>query len=160
MEIGFGAPLTRVHRQGDRHDPGPAHCRARPFHFRGGRPRRKGRDSSPRHDVARDVRAADGGQAYAGTLSRGGLPVPARPRAKGIDPQTLRRDGDLALLPRVRAGDATLLFAVLTMCMRRYFLCLVEAESLPRRGLILSTAIVTVALRSARWHARGTTRRS
>jgi hypothetical protein len=26
------APLTRVHRQGDRHDPGPAHCRARLFH--------------------------------------------------------------------------------------------------------------------------------
>src|SRR5262245_66141603 len=35
------------------------------------------------------------------------------PRAKGIDPQTLRRDGDLALLSRVRAGDATLPFAVL-----------------------------------------------
>ena len=33
------------------------------------------------------------------------------PRAKGIDPQTLRRDGDLALLSRVRAGDATLPFA-------------------------------------------------
>lgn len=41
------------------------------------------------------------------------LPVLARPGAKGIDPRALRRDGDLALLPRVRAGDATLPFAVL-----------------------------------------------
>src|SRR5262249_17596360 len=65
------------------------------------------------HDVERDVRAADGRQAYAGTLSRSGLPVPARPRAKGIDPSTLRRQGDFALLSRVRTGDATLLFAVL-----------------------------------------------
>jgi hypothetical protein len=56
--------------------------------------------------------------AYARTLSRGGLPVLARPRAQGIDPRALRPDGDLALLPRVRAGDATLLFAVLIkICM-------------------------------------------
>ena len=46
-------------------------------------------------------------------LYRGGLPVLARPRAQGIDPRTLRRDRDLALLPRARTGDATLLFAVL-----------------------------------------------
>ena len=58
------------------------------------------------------------GEAYARTLSRGGLPVLARPRAQGIDPSTLRRHGDLALLPRIRAGDATLLFAVLIkICM-------------------------------------------
>jgi hypothetical protein len=31
---------------------------------------------------------------------------------KGIDSQTLRRDSDLALLLRVRTGDATLPFAV------------------------------------------------
>jgi hypothetical protein len=43
--------------------------------FEVGNPRRKRRESSPRHDVTRDVRAADGGQAYAGALSRGGLPV-------------------------------------------------------------------------------------
>jgi hypothetical protein len=43
-------------------------------------------------------------------LTGAGLPVHARPRAKGIDPQTLRRDGDLELFPRVRAGDATLPF--------------------------------------------------
>ena len=37
---------------------------------------------------------------------------------KEIDPRALRPDGDLALLPRVRAGDATLLFAVLIkICM-------------------------------------------
>src|SRR6516162_950832 len=146
---------TRVHRQGDRHDPGPTHCRARPFRFRGGRPRRKGRDSSPRHDVARDVRTADGGQAYAGTLSRGGLPVLARPRAKRIDPQTLRRDGDLALLPRVRTGDATLLFAFLKkICMHgvRDGVIFVSRNggSPPRKGLITSSATVTVALRSPR----------
>jgi hypothetical protein len=44
------------------------------------------------------------------------FPVLARARAKGIDPPALRRDGDLALLPRVRAGDATLPFAVLMSC--------------------------------------------
>src|SRR5215471_14342059 len=49
-----------------------------------------------------------------GALSRGGLPVLARPRAKGIDPQTFRCDGDLALFPRVRAGDAPIPFAALT----------------------------------------------
>src|SRR6266699_2542861 len=76
--------------------------------------RRKERDTSPRHDVARDVRTANGRQASAGALSGGGLPVLARPRAKGVDPQTLRRDGDLALFPRVRAGDATLSFAVVS----------------------------------------------
>src|SRR5262249_60470024 len=43
-----------------------------------------------------------------------GLPILARPRAKGIDPQTFRCDGDLALFPRVRAGDATIPFAALT----------------------------------------------
>ena len=32
---------------------------------------------------------------------------------KESDPWTLRRDGDLAILPRVRAGDATLPFTAL-----------------------------------------------
>jgi hypothetical protein len=45
---------------------------------------REERDSSPRHDVGRDVRATDVRQAYPGALSRGGLPVLARPGAKGI----------------------------------------------------------------------------
>jgi transposase len=58
----------------------PVHsCRARLFHFRGGRPRRKGRESSPRHDVTRDVRAADCGQAHARALPRSSLPILARP---------------------------------------------------------------------------------
>jgi hypothetical protein len=61
--------------------------------------RRKGRDPSPRDDVARDVRAADSRQAHARTLYRGGLPLLARPRTGGVDSRTVRRDGDLALLP-------------------------------------------------------------
>ena len=42
----------------------------------------------------------------------------ARPRAKGVDSRTLRRDGDLALLPRIRAAAAALPLAVLELCMR------------------------------------------
>ena len=44
----------------------------------------------------------------------------ARPRAEGVNPPTLRRDGNLALLSRVRAGDATLPFAVLINAKRGY----------------------------------------
>ena len=36
------------------------------------------------------------------------LPFLARPRAKGVDSRTLRLDGDLALLPRIRAGATAL----------------------------------------------------
>jgi hypothetical protein len=42
------------------------------------------------------------------------FPVPARPRAEGVDPQPLRRNGNLALLPRIRAGAAALPVGVLT----------------------------------------------
>jgi hypothetical protein len=38
-------------------------------------------------------------QAYSGTLCRGGLPLLARSRAKGIGPPTFRRNGDFALFP-------------------------------------------------------------
>src|SRR5215475_14811513 len=55
----------------------------------------------------------DVGQAHAGALSRGGFQVLARSGAKGVNPPTLRRHGDLALFPRVRAGHLTLPFAVL-----------------------------------------------
>src|SRR5262245_53646373 len=48
-----------------------------------------------------------------GGLSRSGLPLLARPRAEGVDPWTLRRHGNLALLPRIRAGAAALPLAVL-----------------------------------------------
>src|SRR5262249_35088218 len=65
-------------RQGERHDPGPADRRARSLHFRCGRLRGTGRDASPRHDVARAVRTADGGQTHAGALPRSSLPVLAR----------------------------------------------------------------------------------
>ena len=51
---------------------------------------------------------------------RGGLPFLARPRAKrGFHSRTLRRDCDLALLPRNPAGAAALPLAVLMeLCMR------------------------------------------
>src|SRR5206468_8878642 len=55
----------------------------------------------------------DSREAYAGGLSRGGLPLLARPRAEGVDSWTLRRHGDLALLPRIRARAAALPLAVL-----------------------------------------------
>ncbi len=35
------------------------------------------------------------------------------PRAEGVDPRSLRRDGDLALLPRIRAGAAALPIALI-----------------------------------------------
>src|SRR5262249_30859446 len=41
-------------------------------------------------------------------------PLPARSRAQGIDPRPLRRDGDLALLPGIRARAARLLVESLT----------------------------------------------
>jgi hypothetical protein len=57
---------------------------------------------------------------------------------KGIDPWMLRRDRDPAILPRVRAGDATLPFTVLTnkkwRCLRR---C---GRSLPDRAAVLTHA--------------------
>src|SRR6266566_8777769 len=61
------------------------------------------------------MRKADLGQAYAGALSRGGLQVLARPGAEGVNPPTLRHHGNLAVFPRVRAGDSTLPFAVRLM---------------------------------------------
>jgi hypothetical protein len=89
--------------------------RGRPSRIRGGRPERRGGDPSPRHDVARNLRAA-GGQAYAGALSRSSLPISARPRAEGIYSRTLRRDGDLALLPRIRAGAPAIPARALACC--------------------------------------------
>jgi hypothetical protein len=76
-------------------------------------PRRKGRDLSSRYDGPRDLRAPDGGQAHAGALSRGGLPVLARPRVERVDPRPLRRDRDLAYFPEFDAGVATLPLAAL-----------------------------------------------
>src|ERR687891_634748 len=74
----------------------------------------EGGDPPRRHDGPRDLRAADGRQAYAGALSRGGLSVLARPRAEGVDPQPLRCDGNFALLPRIRTGAAALSLAALS----------------------------------------------
>ena len=52
---------------------------------------------------------------------------------KEINPRALRRDRDLALLPRVRAGDAALLFAVL-MNMDAVFISGSLAEDVRFRG--------------------------
>jgi hypothetical protein len=73
----------------------------------------EGNGETHHHVTRKDVRATDVRLAYPGALSRAGLPVLARPGAKGINPATLRHRGDFALFPRVRAGKATLPFAVL-----------------------------------------------
>jgi hypothetical protein len=106
--------------------------------------------SETRH-VARDVRTTNGGQAHPRALSRGGLPVLARPRTKGIDPQTLRRNGDLALFPRVRAGDAMLPFAVLINTKKSVpdFPRASVVDSLPPDGLALRCAKANLELTSA-----------
>ena len=44
------------------------------------------------------------------------LPISARPRAEGIYSRTLRRDGDLALLPRIRAGAPAIPARALACC--------------------------------------------
>jgi hypothetical protein len=73
----------------------------------------EGNGETHHHVTRKDVRATDVRLAYPGALSRAGLPVLARPGAKGINPATLRHRGDFALFPRLRAGKATLPFAVL-----------------------------------------------
>jgi LRP1 type putative zinc finger protein len=58
-----------------------------------------------------------GGKHTPEALLEAAFRFPARPRAEGIDSRPLRRDGDLALLPRIRAGAVALPLALL-MTMR------------------------------------------
>jgi hypothetical protein len=83
-----------MHR--DRHDPRPPHRRTGLSRFRGGRPRRKGRDTSSRHDVARDIvqRGWRSGQATRATYSRSAPPDQSARSARRARP--LKRTALLA----------------------------------------------------------------
>ena len=64
-----------------------------------------------RHTVSMSQDACARLTAPTRAMPRGGLPVSARSGAEGVDPPTLRRHGDLALFPRVRARAAALYLA-------------------------------------------------
>jgi hypothetical protein len=61
----------------------------------------EGNGETHHHVTRKDVRATDVRLAYPGALSRAGLPVLARPGAKGINPATLRHCGAWPRLPPV-----------------------------------------------------------
>src|SRR5262245_26818258 len=52
-------------------------------------------------------------------MRRSRFPLPARSRVQGVDPPEFRRDGDLALLPRIRTRAPALLGAVVLIARPR-----------------------------------------